>query len=612
MAVRLDSPDAFIMVYTRMVEENTYPSGLAGSLHLAVSRDGRTYRALNRNYGVLFVRGMVRADNTICPLRAETPRVLRLKNGKYLIAAKMTGENGEPVPEGAPGWAFWETKDWGSFREINMETGNSIISAISEREKDGETSKHGFEAGKKTGGAVRSTEGDIGISDDADRMNLDCPDNGSPLSAANHLHAEDTAVIRVRSCEADFAEQYWNPLRSVAVRIPEKIRAEELPFTPATVIYSDGSTDRKPVAWHTECIPHKPGEYSVCGTVIQRHYPFPLAKGYGDPVLFFWDGHWYDISTNDNLNDVGLYIREADSPEALFAPKTREHLILGLDETKGFLQSFWAPEFHVIGGQPYLLFAVSGTPWKVNCYLMRLKKHGCPADPDSWEEPVPAVLRDGRPLAWKEGAISLDMTYIEDGGRSYLVWSYREHMGTPQDTGSMLYIAETDSEHPWRLISDPVLLSRPLYGWENVSGTINNEGPNAFVHDGRIYLCYSGGDAIGYTYAVGLLSIPCGEDLLDASKWEKRCTPVMNFTTIPGEYGPGHNSFFVDEDGHLMTAYHAEDSYDHHLRCDGIRRIHFDIHGEPVFNMDEAHDLLPALREVHTTVLVTAGETGEE
>lgn len=570
MAVRLDSPDAFIMVYTRMVEENTYPSGLAGSLHLAVSRDGRTYRALNRNYGVLFVRGMVRADNTICPLRAETPRVLRLKNGKYLIAAKMTGENGEPVPEGAPGWAFWETADWVRFHEISMEPGISILSGMTEREKR------------------------------------------SLLSAANHLHAADIAVIRVRSCEADFAERYWNPLHSVAVRIPDKIRAEELPFTQATVIYSDGSTDRKPVDWHTERIPHKPGEYSVGGTIIQRHYPFPLAKGYGDPVLFFWEGHWYVISTNDNLDDVGLYIRKADSPAALFAPETREHLILGLDEARGFLQSFWAPEFHVIGGQPYLLFAVSGTPWKVNCYLMRLKKHGCPADPNGWEEPVPAVLRDGRLLAWKEGAISLDMTYIEDGGRAYLVWSYREHMGTPQDTGSMLYIAETDSEHPWRLISDPVLLSRPIYGWENVNGTINNEGPNAFVHDSRIYLCYSGGDAIGYTYAVGLLSIPCGENLLDASKWEKRCTPVMNFTTIPGEYGPGHNSFFVDEDGHLMTAYHAEDSYEHHLRCDGIRRVHFDIHGEPVFNMDDAHDLSSALREVHATVLVTTGETGEK
>ena len=39
-----------------------------------------------------------------------------------------------------------------------------------------------------------------------------------------------------------------------------------------------------------------------------------------------------------------------------------------------------------------------------------------------------------------------------------------------------------------------------------------------------------------------------------------------------------------------------------------IRRIHFDIHGEPVFNMDEAHDLSPALREVHTTVCVADEE----
>ena len=70
MAVKWDSPAAYIMIYTRRVEEKTYPAGLAGSLHLAVSRDGRTYRALNQNYGVLFVRGVVQADNTICPLRA--------------------------------------------------------------------------------------------------------------------------------------------------------------------------------------------------------------------------------------------------------------------------------------------------------------------------------------------------------------------------------------------------------------------------------------------------------------------------------------------------------------------------------------------------------------
>lgn len=43
------------------------------------------------------------------------------------------------------------------------------------------------------------------------------------------------------------------------------------------------------------------------------------------------------------------------------------------------------------------------------------------------------------------------MTYVSSGERSYMVWSYREHIGTPDDTGSMLYIAEADDAKPWQL-----------------------------------------------------------------------------------------------------------------------------------------------------------------
>ncbi len=56
------------------------------------------------------------------------------------------------------------------------------------------------------------------------------------------------------------------------------------------------------------------------------------------------------------------------------------------------------------------------------------------------------------------------------------------------DTGSMLYIARVNEEEPWKLTGDPVLLSRPLYGWENLEGTINNEGPYALVRDAHILL----------------------------------------------------------------------------------------------------------------------------
>ena len=124
----------------------------------------------------------------------------------------------------------------------------------------------------------------------------------------------------------------------------------------------------------------------------------------------------------------------------------------------------------------------------------------------------------------------------------------------------MLYIAEIDENRPWQLTSDPVLLSRPLYGWENVSGTINNEGPHGFVKDHRVYLGYSGGSANSYTYAVGLLTADDDADLLCVENWKKSETPVLSFYSVEGEYGPGHHSFYTDEQGELMIAYHAEDA----------------------------------------------------
>ena len=163
-----------------------------------------------------------------------------------------------------------------------------------------------------------------------------------------------------------------------------------------------------------------------------------------------------------------------------------------------------------------------------------------------------------------------------------MVWSYRRNIGTPYDTGSMLYIAEVDEKQPWQLSSDPVLLTRPLYGWENVNHTINNEGPYAFTADGKVYLTYSGGAADGYTYALGLLTADAKDDLLDISVWKKRCTPVLSYYSVEGIY----------------------DALEHHLRCDGIHRVHFNIHGEPVFDLSAKRDLDPALSQVEMEVIV--------
>jgi len=162
------------------------------------------------------------------------------------------------------------------------------------------------------------------------------------------------------------------------------------------------------------------------------------------------------------------------------------------------------------------------------------EKTGRITDPDGWENPVRVVRKDGKPLA--DTAITLDMTYIGARSGSYVVWSYRERIGTLLDSGSMLYIASIDEREPWRLTSEPILLTRPLLGWENVSGTINNEGPYAFLRDGKVFLAYSGGSANRYTYALGLLTAESADDLLglrflqDHHRAAQQCLkPVIRF-----------------------------------------------------------------------------------
>ena len=459
-----------LTIYTRELDSEAYPFGLATAVHFALEK-GEEQVALNHNYGILFAKGEISSENTIIPLGVENPVAFRMEDGFIGIAGRRILAFGMPFEADGDKLWVWKTNDLMHFETIGL-----VDTAFV---------------------AERNPNKELEVSEELARA----------------------------------AISYWNPPKPI----------------------EDSSVTK---------------------------YQFPLAKGYGDPVIFPWEGKWYYVSTNDNLDDIGIYVREADTVPELFAAGITEHLILPYDESRELIQTFWAPEFHVIGGDLYLLFAVSGRQWGPQCHLMKLKDGASIIDPNGWEDPIKVVRKDGSPLA--TGAITLDMTYLKAGRGSYVVWSYREHIGTPLDTGSMLYLASIDEKEPWRLTSEPVLLTRPLLGWENVEGTINNEGPNEFVKDGRIYLTYSGGAANGYTYAVGLLTADFNADLLDSNAWSKSISPILSFYSVE-EFGPGHNSFYTDENGNLMIAYHGEMGLKEHLRCDMIRRVCFKEDGTPYF-----------------------------
>ena len=165
----------------------------------------------------------------------------------------------------------------------------------------------------------------------------------------------------------------------------------------------------------------------------------------------------------------------------------------------------------------------------------------------------------------------------------------------------MLYIASVDETCPYRLTSEPVLLSRPLYGWENISGTINNEGPYALILGDSVYLAYSGGDACGYYYAVGYLTAAADSNLLNAENWTKLPTAVFSSSSIEGIQGPGHNSFFRDEQGRLMIAYHAQEREKYFKRCSAFHRVHVSKSGFPLLNVAGERDLAKKLCKVEFT-----------
>ena len=54
-----------LLVYTRTPEPEAYSAGLANSVHIACSFDGKHYLPLNKNYGIMFASATLRQPNTL-------------------------------------------------------------------------------------------------------------------------------------------------------------------------------------------------------------------------------------------------------------------------------------------------------------------------------------------------------------------------------------------------------------------------------------------------------------------------------------------------------------------------------------------------------------------
>lgn len=597
-----------LFIYTRKPQDEYTPS-LANSIHIAASQGEAQFEPLNRNYGILFAKATVNEQNVIQEKGLIKPYIFHLKSGGFGIAAIRVDHEGNRDEQSKGCIALWTTEDMIHFNDVGLLKlhdrlfVDEIICEFKENEQVYELCWLGSDDHCYMNQMTDLFEADS-ISTP---IETEAYPRQRPLPALQGTEINSGNVIEVDEIKWNSICSYWTPVHNVDIQAPEGAHISsrsQLDELKAIAVYSDGSTALKKVRWKDGDIDFsKPGKYTVAGQVEQASCSFPLASGYADPVIMLWNDKYYYIATNDNKDDIGIYVREADTVEELFAPGYTEAIILDVDEEQGFVQTFWAPEFHWIGEELYILFAVSGTKWGPQCHMMKLKKGGNILKAADWETPIRVKRTNGAFLA--EEGITLDMTYFKVDGSSYVVWSYREHIGTPLDSGSMIYIATVDEQNPTVLTSEPVLLTRPLYGWENIQRTINNEGPYPLITDDTVYITYSGGAACGYTYAIGLLSIPRGSDLLNAEAWHKASTPVLSYYNEAGVYGPGHNSFFQDKEGNTMIMYHGEtEIVKFGTRCTAMHRVHFNQQGVPLFDVIGENDLKASLVNLEMEVEV--------
>ena len=78
------------------------------------------------------------------------------------------------------------------------------------------------------------------------------------------------------------------------------------------------------------------------------------------------------------------------------------------------------------------------------------------------------------------------------------------------------------------------------------------------MHNGKVFVTYSGSGCWTPDYALGLLSASASANLTDATSWTKSANSVFHSNPSAGIYGPASNGFFTSPDGRqTWMAFHA-------------------------------------------------------
>ena len=270
----------------------------------------------------------------------------------------------------------------------------------------------------------------------------------------------------------------------------------------------------------------------------------PLVRQRADAQVFRHDDGWYYMTGSVPEYDR-LVLRRARTLAGL---STATEAVLWRHEATGPRSGYlWAPELHRIDGRWIMYFAAGPSGGGADVFRIRTWAIVCDgANPMTGRWTVLGQLQ----TPWD--SFTLDSTSFVHRGQRYLAWAQKE---PGIATNSNLYPAPLAT--PLTLAAAPARLSVPTLDWER-RGYKVNEAPALLARNGRLFMTYSA-SATDARYCMGMLTARDDADIMDSAAWVKSPTPVFASSPEHRVFGPGHNSFTVDERGRDMLVYHARD-----------------------------------------------------
>ncbi|SIR23458.1 family 43 glycosylhydrolase [Halanaerobium kushneri] len=353
------------------------------------------------------------------------------------------------------------------------------------------------------------------------------------------------------------------------VKVGEKIT---LP-SQLKVELQQGITAQFPVVWDetADLIYREKGNYQIKGKLKIQNYPDPLIEQRADPFIYkHQDGYYYFTASYPEYDRIIL--RRSKTIAGL--KDAEEKVIWWKHQEKEMSKHIWAPELHFINGKWYIYFAASRTDaiWAIRQYVL---------ENDS-ANPLQGEWKEKGKLKMNFEEFTLDATSFTHQNQRYLVWAQKKY------GDSNLYIAKLKT--PWQIEGKQRLIAEPIYSWERKGFNVN-EGAAVIKKGNKIFITYSA-SATDANYSVGLLTADQDSNLLDPDSWSKYDKAIFKSSKLTEQFGPGHNSFTVDENGNDILVYHArsykkingDPLYDpnRHTR---VQRIFWDQNNNPVFGI---------------------------